>query len=419
MTVQLVNTYLVGHLDAASLTAVGLSNNMLMLAQTLIMALATGVTALVARQSGAGDMEGASRAAQQSLLLGAGAGTLLALLLTRFSGQAIAFYRPGQEVAQIGEAYLRVASLSFTLQGIMLVGNAALRGVGDTRMPLYVMALVNVLNIVISYSLLRGVGPIPSLGVLGPAVGAASSRAAGGIVVLLALAMGRAGLRLRRDHWRPDRVTVRRILNVGVPAGGEQLIMRVGQALFSRVVAGLGKVAYAAHSVALTGQSISFMPGFGFSVAATTLVGQSLGAGDEERARRIVRETLVMAVAMMAVLGAVLVIFAPQVMALFMPDPVVIEQGVWPNRLLGLLQPVLAVMMVYSGALRGAGDTRWTLIITGATVWLIRLPIASLLTGPLAAGLLGAWIAMGIDMIGRAALFRLRFRSGRWATIRV
>jgi len=76
-------------------------------------------------------------------------------------------------------------------------------------------------------------------------------------------------------------------------------------------------------------------------------------------------------------------------------------------------------MMVYSGALRGAGDTRWTLIITGATVWLIRLPIASLLTGPLAAGLLGAWIAMGIDMIGRAALFRLRFRSGRWATIRV
>ncbi len=419
MSVQLVNTYLVGHLSAAALTAVGLSNTMLMLAQTFVMALATGTTALVARLSGAGDMKGASRAAQQSLVLGAGVGTLLALVLTLFSGEAIAFYRPSEEVAQIGQVYLRIASLSFTLQGVMLVGNAALRGVGDTRTPLYVMLLVNGVNVLISYSLLTGVGSIPSLGVIGPAVGAATSRAIGGIAVVVVLAVGRAGLCLRRKHWRFDLPTVRRILHVGLPAGGEQVIMRVGQTMFSRVVAGLGDVAYAAHQVAITGQSMSFMPGFGFSVAATTLVGQSLGAKDPDRARRIVKQTLLMAATMMGLLGLVLVVLAPQVMALFMPDPAVVARGVGPNRLLGVLQPVLAIMMVYSGALRGAGDTRWTLVITGLAVWLVRLPLAALLTGPLGIGLMGAWIAMSFDMASRAMLFHFRFRSGRWATVKV
>lgn len=419
MTVQLFNTYLVGHLDTPSLTAVGLANNTMMLAQVFIMALATGTTALVARHVGARDLPGASRFMQQSLVMGVAVGTVLLILMAGLSGAAIRFYEPEPDVLAIGERYLRIASLSFTLQGALLVGNAALRGAGDTRTPLYMMLLINAVNMLTSFLLLRGVGPLPALGVYGPAVGSAIALSLGGIVVVALLARGRGGIRLQRDGWTPDLQAIRRVLNIGAPAGGEQLAMRLGQVFFSRVVSGLGTVAYAAHSVATTGQSLSFMPGFGFSVAATTLVGQALGAGKPDEARRSVREAGRLTVLMMGTLGLVLVALAPQIMGIFVPDPEVIRQGIGPNRLQGFIQPILGLMMVYSGALRGAGDTRWTLAITGASIWLVRLPVAYLATGPLSLGLLGAWFGVAMDQTIRGALFFLRFRSGGWSRIKV
>ncbi len=419
MTVQLVNTYLVGHIGAEELAAVGLSNNMMMLAQTFIMALATGTTAVVARLIGARDPDGARHILQQSLLVGAVTGTALMVAMILFAKEAIAFYDPEPDVAAIGEAYLRIASLTFTMQGLMMVGNAALRGAGDTRTPLYVMLGVNVLNIVISSALLLGLGPLPELGVIGPAVGSAVALAAGGVFVVGVLARGRGELRLRRGGWQPDWAAVKRVLNVGLPAGGEQLALRGGMVIFTRLISGLGTTAYAAHQVALSAQNLSFMPGFGFSVAATTMVGQSLGAKDIDRARRAVREALRVAVWSMTAVGLLLVVLAPYIMAIFTDDPEVIAQGGAPNRVLGVLQPLMAATMVYSGALRGAGDTRWTLIITALAVWAVRIPLASLMANTLGWGLLGAWIGMGLDNIVRGVLFWLRYRTGNWTRIRV
>ena len=419
MTVQMVNTYLVGHLGAVELVAVGLSNNMMMLAQTFIMALATGATAVVARLVGARDPEGASRILQQALLVGGGVGTLLMVVMAALAGQAIAFYNPEPAVAAIAAVYLRIASLTFTMQGFLVVGNAALRGAGDTRTPLYMMLMVNAVNIAISASLLHGAGPLPRLGVLGPAVGSATALGLGGVAMMAILASGRANLRLRRDGWRPDREAILRVMNVGLPAGGEQLALRMGMVFFQRVVAGLGTVAYAAHQVAITGQSICFMPGFGFSIAATAMVGQALGARDPERARRSVREALRVSTLVMGIVGLLLVALAPQVMAIFVDDPEVVRQGVNPNRVLGILQPLMAATMVYSGALRGAGDTRWTLVITALCVWAVRVPVATLLAGPVGWGLLGAWLGMVFDNVARATLFWLRYRTGAWTRIRV
>lgn len=419
MTVQLVNTYLVGHLGAAELTAVGLSNNMVMLAQTFVMALATGTTAVVARLTGARDPQAASRVVQQSLLVGGGAGLLITLAMVALARLAIGFYEPEADVAAIGEVYLRIASLTFTMQGLLMVGNAALRGAGDTRTPLTVMLGVNAVNIVVSAGLLHGVGPLPAMGVLGPAAGSAVALGVGGLAMMAILLGGRGGLRLTRQGWRPDREVIGRVMNVGLPAGGEQLALRMGMVLFQRVVAGLGTVAYAAHQVALTGQSMCFMPGFGFSVASTTMVGQALGARDPERARRSVREALRVSVWVMGAVGLLLVLLAPQVMDVFVDDPEVVRQGVNPNRVLGLLQPMMAATMVYSGALRGAGDTRWTLVITALSVWAVRVPLATLLAGPLGWGLVGAWTGMGIDNVVRAVLFWLRYRTGAWTRIKV
>jgi len=419
MTVQLVNTYLVGHLGAEELAAVGLSNNMMMLAQTFLMALATGTTAVVARLIGARDPRGAAHIVQQSLLMGGVTGTVLLLVMVLLAEQAIAFYDPEPAVATLGGRYLRIASLTFTMQGLMMVGNAAMRGAGDTRTPLYIMLGVNALNILVSSALLLGLGPLPALGVLGPAVGSAMALAAGGVAALVTLLRGRAGLRVERQNLSVDWPAIRRVLNVGLPAGGEQLALRLGMVLFTRLISGLGTAAYAAHQVALSAQNLAFMPGFGFSVASTTMVGQALGAKDTDKARRAVREALRVAVWAMTAVGLFLVLAADYVMVIFTDDPAVIALGGAPNKVLGALQPLAAATMVYSGALRGAGDTRWTLIITALAVWAVRIPMATLFAETLGMGLLGAWVGMGIDNVVRGVLFWLRYRTGNWTRIRV
>jgi putative MATE family efflux protein len=314
-------------------------------------------------------------------------------------------------------AYLRITCLSFPLSALMFLGMAALRGSGDTRTPMATMAVVNVVNVVVAYSFIYGFGPVPAMGVAGSAIGAAVGRMTGGVIIICILLAGRAGLRLRLERLVPDREQALRILNIGLPAAMETMFMRLGQMSYAAVVAGLGTVAFAAHQLALTSESISYMPGFGFSVAATTLVGQGLGARDPDRAQSGGYESLRMAMMAMTFMGLMFVLFAPQFLGIFTSDPMVVEQGEWPLRLVGLSQPMLACAMVLAGGLRGAGDTRKTLVITAVGFWCIRLPLALLLTGPF--GLIGAWIAMSVDLNARGLAILLRFRSGRWKTLRV
>ena len=246
---------------------------------------------------------------------------------------------------------------------------------------------------------------------------AATGRGIGGLLVTWMLFQGRSRLRLRLAGFIPDLAQVKRILNIGLPAGGEPLLMRLGQTAFAVTVASLGTQVFAAHQLALQGESISYMPGFGFAVAATTLTGQHLGARDPGRARSDARLAQMLGVLIMSVMGVLFFVFAAQIMGLFISDPVVIRLGVWPLRLVAFSQPALATLMVLSGALRGAGDTRATLFITSAGLWLVRLPLALLLVSPL--GLIGAWIAMGVDLNARGLGMWLRFRSGHWAHIKV
>jgi putative MATE family efflux protein len=224
-------------------------------------------------------------------------------------------------------------------------------------------------------------------------------------------------LRLRPRLLRPDASQLKRIVNIGGPAGAEQLMMRLGMMAYVTTVAALGTAAYAAHQIALQIESLSYMPGFGFAVAATTLVGQGLGASDPVRAKADGYLAHRLALILMSFMGVIFLLFPEQIMGIFINDPLVIRLGVWPLRLVAFSQPMLATMMVLAGGLRGAGDTRATLVITAAGLWLVRVPLAFLLTPTL--GLVGAWIAMGVDLNLRGLGMFLRFRSGKWAMIKV
>jgi putative MATE family efflux protein len=210
---------------------------------------------------------------------------------------------------------------------------------------------------------------------------------------------------------------LKRLIRIGLPSGGEQLAFQGALVLFARLVTGLGTIAFAAHNTVLTIESISFLPGAGFAAAATTLVGQGLGAQDVESARQSGFESFYQAGIFMAAMGVLFIVVPHWFLSLLVSDPQVIDAGVTPLRTVGIIQPLLAASFVFSGALRGAGDTRFPLCIKLISPWLLRLPLAFLLIPVL--GLTGAWIALSSDLALQGVLAWWRFRGGRWRLIRV
>lgn len=419
MMVSIVDTMLVGHLGASALAAVSLATQWTFMAVTLFAAVSTGATALVARSVGAGDWNTANRTVRQSVLVGLVIGLAATALVQVFAEPAVALMGAEPEALAEGVTYLRVASTIFALSALMFVGNACLRGAGDTRTTMMVMAVVNVLNVAVAWTAINGPFGLPKLGVAGSALGAAVGRAAGGLLVIGILLKGRSGLKLDWRGWRLDPELVRRVLRVGLPTGIERLVMRLGMMVFMRVIADLGTVAVAAHAVALRAESLSFMPGFGFAVAGTTLVGQELGARDPRRAERSGYLTYQIAASLMAVMGVMFVLFPRPLIGLFTSDPAVVETAVIPLRVVGFVQPLLAAAMVFPGNLRGAGDTRFPMYVTGLSIWGIRVPAALLLGLSLGMGLAGAWLGMAFDLTVRGVVFFLRFRGGRWKLMKV
>lgn len=419
MLVGIVDTFLVGHLGAAALTAVGLSNQWVLMAMVFFSAVGTGGTALIARMIGARDKEGADRVARQSLILALVLGTVTMVPAVLLAGPAMQLMGAETEALALGAQYLRIVSSVFTFSAVMFVGNACLRGAGDTRTPLVVMAVVNVLNIVVAWTLINGAFGLPRMGVAGSAMGALVGRLAGGLLVVAVLVRGRARLTVSLKGWRLDIGLIRRMLKVGLPTGAEQLVFRVGMMSFARVVSSLGTVAFAAHQVALNAESLSYMPGFGFAVAATTLVGQGLGAKDKRRAERDGNSAFYLSAAIMSLMGVVFVIFARPIVGFFTSDPEVIALGTLPLRLVGLAQPFLASTMVYAGGLRGAGETRVPMFVNGISIWVVRVPLALFFTQLLGWGLTGAWVAMSIDLGVRGAFMFRQFRLGRWKEIEI
>jgi putative MATE family efflux protein len=417
MSVGLADTYIVGHLGAAPLAAVGLSVQALNILWALFSAIGVGSTALVARHIGAGDEETSNRVAQQSILIAMVIGLLGGFVLWVGAPVFLDLLGAEPDVVALGTTYLQAVASTVFLLSVLFVSSAILRGSGDTRTPMLVMLVVNGVNIVVAYSLTHGVGSLSGLGVLGSGIGAATARALGGLIMIGLLIRGRGPVKIGFHLPRPDPELIGRVLRIGLPTAGEQLLMRFGQVVLASFIAGLGTVAYAAHQIAINALSMAYMPGFGFALAATTLVGQELGAERPDRASRSAVEAVRLVTLVMSVMGLLATIMAPQVMGVFINDPAVIAVGVPALRIAGLSMPFLGIGFTLAGGLRGAGDTTSVLVILASSIWLVRVASSTWL-GPLL-GLAGIWVAIALDFAVRAGLLALRFRSGKWKLIEV
>ena len=425
--VGLSDTLLTGrYLSEEHLAAVTVATYLLWFLGSVMTIISVGATALVARLTGAGKPDSANRTCQQavglSLILGTAAlvlGQLVAPNLIR------ALNLEGQS-ARSATLFLRVVLLVTPLLACTTAGVACLRGVGDTRTGMWVMILVNAVNVALAWSLVRGIGPIPRLGFTGIAIGTATGEAVGGLAVLIILARGRSGLRLDLAGMWPAWGEAWRILRISLPAAGESLTNVFCQLWFLGLINKLGATATAAHGVAIRCEALAFLTVTAFSIAASTLTGQYLGAGRPDLASKAARTAWGIGVALLVAVGILIYIEADAMFGLFLggKQPNVAAVGVPVLRIVAFALPFLATLNVLNGALRGAGDTRWPWAIVLVGYLGIRMPLTYWLTWPVdqggfGLGLRGAWLAMFFDLSARGILVAARFLNGGWKTARV
>ena len=431
--VGFTDKWLAGNLleGPATLAAVGQVAYVLGFLPGLFAIPAVAATALVARCVGAGDRDGARRVAAQAFLVG-GAIVAVAGVAAYFFGAALlraAGLPP--ESGRLALEYLSIVVPGLPAMMVIAVGVAILRGAGDMVAGLVSMTVVNLVNAGASFALAAGVGGLPRLGWAGLAWGTLLGYSLGAACTLYFLARRDGALRPTAADLRPDRNRLRRILAVGGPAGVDTVGNACCHLWFLSIVNRLGDVDAAAHSVAITIESLAFLPGSAFGLASATLAGQFLGAGDVVRARRGVRLAAAGGVALMTVMGATFLVAAEPLVAWFVGgsgrQPEVAGLAVRLVRIVAFAQPPLAMLMVFSGGLRGAGLTRPPLLVNFLGLLVVRLPLAMLLAWPetalpgglvlpgLGLGAVGAWYAMVADLAVRGVAMAAIFGAVRWS----
>jgi putative MATE family efflux protein len=316
-------------------------------------------------------------------------------------------------VIELALPYSTLIFLVIPFTVLIQVLSSILQGTGDTRTPMYAMILVNLLHVLVAYPLIYGRWGLPAMGVKGAAVAVGLAEATG--VAYLMMRSGRLfkpSVRLRGD-------LLRMLWDVGAPVSGERIVQQAGILVYTKLVLLYGTISYAAHQVGLSIESLSFLPGYGFAIAAATMVGQSIGAGKYTRAKLENWEANRLAICIMTSMGIVFFFFPYMLLRAFTTDDAVIELGTVFLKIVALLQIPLALTMVLAGSLRGAGDTRFIMGATMVGMWGVRVPIALIVALTLELSVFFVWSAMIADWTVRMGLLLWRYQSERWKVIRV
>lgn len=421
MIVGMSDVAFVGRLGASELAAIGIATNILFTVIFVFAAIGIGATAIVARYFGAGDPIKANYVAGQAFTMGLIIAICIGGLGFFFAESLTSVFSNDPEVVRHGTAYLEVTAVPAVFMLVFFVMRGIVIGSGNTKLPLFLAIIATILNVVGNYVLIFGKWGFPALGVAGAAWATSFSLSFASILLIITLFSGKIRVQL---NWgtiiKPDVQTMKRILRVSIPAQLEELMKGGGNLLVTLIISlNLGALAYAAHTVSLSVESLSYMPGVGFAIATTALVGQTLGAKLHAQAEQVGWEAFKMTGALMAVFGVVFLLFSEPIARLFTNDPNVIPIASLIIKIAAIEQPFMALEFVLAGALRGAGDTRWALYITLFGNWCVRIPGMLLVLLVFNGGIYSVWIVFILDWIIRASIAMWRFRSGKWKLIDV
>ena len=420
--VGIADTIMVGRLGAQPLAAVGMGRFIFMVVIIFILAVSTGAQALVAHYTGAKNKERVTCVVDQALILSVIVTALLATIGLLFSPFFLRLLGAEPEVIALGIPYMRIIFAGLLFMVLNFIINAILQGVGDTRTPLKIMALINALNIILNYLLIFGIGFFPQMGIIGAAWGTIIARSVGGGIGLWVLASNRFAARtLLHKRFKLELKLIGKIIRIGLLVGVQGLVRSGAGMILMRFVAMTVHSTYAvaAFSIGFQIEAVSFMPGLAFGAVAMTLVGQNLGARKPKRAKRSGSSATALAALFMSGMGLLLFLFARPIVGIFSTNLYVVDIGVDFLRIMAYSQPFLALIMVFSGGLRGAGDTMTPLKYTVIHGWFIRLPLAYILAFLLGFQTTGLWWAMTVSTITQGLATWWYFNQGRWQQIRI
>jgi putative MATE family efflux protein len=414
--VNLIDVAMVGRLGREPLAAVGYTTQVFFLVQSIFFAVSFANVALMARALGAGDPARAREALASALLVAAAIATGITILVLAAPGPILSLLRPAPHVAELAVPYFRLVLGSSLLLAVAVIYESGLRASRDTRTPMGIGVVVTAVKIALNAVLIFGALGFPRLELVGAGVATVVSQV---VAVLLFLAASRSRekaplLRLRRPDLRRARPLFWPVLRISLPAIGERVVMNLAMMSYFAILGGYGSAAVAAYTVGVRVLAFSWIPGTGFSAAASTLVGQALGARNPRAATRAGWRAVRLGLAASLVLGLVCAVAREELSRLFTTDEGVIRELGPFMLVLAASQPFLSLHFTLAGALRGGGDTWNPLVAAAVGNWLFRVPLAAVAALVLRADLVWVWGTLFFDHLARTVWLVAAFRRGGW-----
>ena len=408
-------------LAAASVAAVGITNQPLIIGLSLVQALNVGGTAIIARYYGAKQNDKIEMVLKHVMFLSLFLLVLpIAVLGLIFTDTLMSFMGAQQDSIQVGRYYFKIIMAGFIFQSLNMSISAALRGMGETKMPMKINLKCNFFNVFGNAILIYGLLGFPRLGVTGAGISTAFSNVIASLLMFRYLINGKSVIKFSvNSPFKFNKYIIYDLIKIGIPASLEQLILRIGILLFTKIVASLGTVILAAHQIAINILGLSFQPGQAFGIAASSLVGRSLGAKNPKKAEEYAKETHRIGFMISTFMAMVFFLFGPQIVGLYSDDPMIIQNSSIALKIVAITQVFQSSQFILAGALRGAGDTFWPFISSSIGVILMRVTLAYIFVIIMGYGLIGAWMADFVDQLFRWILIHMRFRTGHWKHIRI
>lgn len=419
-----VDTAMVGRIGAGASAAVGLTTTVNWLLNGIFFAVSVSLLSYIARYTGEGDLDAAHRTSVQALWIWLALSVLETGIALGISSALPRWMGASREIWHDASLYFRIICFPLLFRGAAIVYGNVLRANKDSKTPMFVNVFVNLLNIVLN-QLLIGTGtfisawgisftiPGAGWGTAGAAAATAVSQSIGGIVIFAA-SMRNPMTTLAGQKITPDWKILRNCIHVAVPLIGERIVIGGGHVIFSALVAGLGTLSTAAHSIALTIEEAFYVPGYGIQTAVSTLSGNAVGRKDEKELNEVTKAGLTIAVSIMTVMSVFLFLFSPVIMGIFSKDEAVITLGSQLLKIVAVSEPLFAVLIIFEGVFHGIGDTKVPFCIALFTMWAIRIFFTWLCTNKFHAGLTVVWICMVMDNVCRCLLLTIWYRMKKW-----
>lgn len=420
---EYIDAAMVGHIGSEKAASIGLMSSSLWLIGGIVGAFSTGLQIQTVHTIGAGQEKKARTLVRHGIFLSfvfslilVAAGLLIYKDLPLWLGGS-------GEIARDASRYALIYVLMLPVMQISRTSNSMIQSSGNTKTAGMIGVLVCLLDVIFNFFLIFGSRTVTFFGrsfevwgagldVVGASLGTMLAELTGMCIALKFLFFGDSVLRQKREdfsnyHRAEFFETIRKeladTLKLAIPVAAETVVMNSAQIMITRIIAPLGVLSIAANSFAITAEAFCYMPGYGVAMAATTLVGQSIGAGRKRLAGQLSYLVTAAGMAVMAGTGFVMYMFAPQIMAILTPDTVIQQMGVEVLRIEAFAEPMFGAAMVVAGVFRGIGNTVFPSIVNLISMWAVRIPLAMFFTSRI--GLNGAWIAMCIEIIARGTLF--------------